>query len=92
MKQDEVNRDFRRLMELDSRSHILSEVNLIQRVYIFKKVLLLYLSPILHFESGGGELHKMGFTFQPVMALFQLQVSNLADKSLGSLGKDGTRL
>lgn len=34
----------------------------------------------------------MGVTFQPEMALFQLQVSNLADKSLGALGRDGTRL
>lgn len=50
------------------------------------------LSPFLHFESGGEELHKMGVTFQPAMALFQLQVSNLADKSLGALGRDGTRL
>lgn len=34
MKQDEVNRDFRKPTELASYSHILSEVNLIQGVYI----------------------------------------------------------
>lgn len=92
MKQGEVYQDFRELMELDSYSHTLSEVNLIQGVSILTKVLHLYLSLILHFESGGEELHKTRVTFQPAMALFRLQVSNLADKSLGSLGRDGTRL
>lgn len=42
--------------------------------------------PILGFEGSGEELHKMGFAFQPAMAVFQLQVSNPADKSWAHQG------
>lgn len=94
-KQSEVNGVFRKPRALHSYGHILSEVNLIQGVYI-QNILKMSSSwtylPILHFESSGEELHKMVFAFQPEMALFQLQVSNPADKSLGSPGRDGTRL
>lgn len=74
---------------LHSYRHILNEVNLIQGVYI-QNILKMssgwtYL-PILHFESHGEELHKMEFAFQPAMAVFQLQVSNLADKSWAHQG------
>lgn len=94
-KQNKVNGSFRKPTALHSYRHILSEVNWIKGVYIQKSQKCPLFGPIsiiLNFESSGEELHKMGFAFRPAMALFMLQVCNPADKSLGSPGRDGTRL
>lgn len=55
--------DFRKPTELASYSHVLSEVNLIQGVYIqnvLKTSSIWTYLPFFIFESGGEELHNMG--------------------------------